>query len=160
MFRATAARRLRPALLAALAALAALASPAGAAATPRDDYAVSRGWLRAAPPGAAASAAFFTLDNRSGADRTLVGVRTPVAGRVEMHTHSMAGGMMQMREVESIAVPAGSPAVLRPGGKHLMVFDVKRPLRAGETIDFELQFDDGSVLVIGLPVRTPADRGY
>jgi hypothetical protein len=79
----------------------------------------------------------------TGAPKVLTGATTPAADKVELHTMSMEGGMMQMRQVESFEVSEGTPLVLQRGGNHLMFFGVK-PLQLGESVDLILTFTDES----------------
>jgi len=64
------------------------------------------------------------------------------------------GGMMQMRQVPSIAVPAGTTVTLEPGGLHIMLLDLAAPLTAGQTFDMTLEFASGERLVVPVSVRS------
>ena len=74
---------------------------------------------------------------------TLIGARTAAARKVELHTMSMEGGMMQMRQVESFPVTEAAPLVLERGGNHLMLFGVG-PIESGSAVDVILTFTDES----------------
>ena len=80
--------------------------------------AVSDAYARAVPPGQSNSASFMTLVNNSGADHALVAAKSSVSKVTELHTHTMVEGMMQMRQVEKIDLPAGKTVTLEPGGLH------------------------------------------
>jgi periplasmic copper chaperone A len=98
-------------------------------------------WARATPGGSTIGAAyveFSGLETASG-DK-LIGASTPAAGRVEIHTHTMADGVMKMRKVDEVAVAAGETKKLNPGGDHLMLFDLKAPLKDGELLPLTLKF--------------------
>ena len=110
-------------------------------------------YARAVPPGQPNSALFLTLENAGGEDRALVSVQSPVAERVELHNHIDDGGIMRMRRVSRIDIPAGGSAVLKPGGYHVMLIGLERQLKSGEEIPVELRFDDGSGLAVTVPVR-------
>ncbi|WP_232424102.1 copper chaperone PCu(A)C [Imhoffiella purpurea] len=110
-------------------------------------------YARAVPAGQRNSAAFMVLSNHSGEDRALVAAESPVAETVELHTHVMADGMMQMRRIERIDIPAGGTATLAPGGLHIMLIGLGQPLDPGTDIDLELRFDDGETLDLEVPVR-------
>ena len=79
----------------------------------------------------------------TGAPLTLIGAHTDIAAKVELHTMSMEGGMMQMRQVESFPVSEDAPLVLERGGNHLMLFGLK-PLQLGDSVDVVLTFTDES----------------
>ena len=124
---------------------------------------VDRPWSRATPPGAKVGAGFMQLRNAGAADR-VVGASSPVAGRVEMHITVRDGDVMKMREVTSFEVPAGGSVVLKPGGAHLMLLDLKRPLKKGEKVPLRLKLEKGGELKMELSVeemgaRQPAHRG-
>jgi len=102
-------------------------------------------------PGQRSTAAYFTLRNAGGEDR-LAGISTPV-GRASLHSTSMDGGVMRMRPLDSLAVPADSTLALEPGGTHVMIADVYRPLTAGGTLPLELRFERSGTLKIQAQVR-------
>jgi copper(I)-binding protein len=92
-------------------------------------------WIRATVPAAKASGAFMQL--QSAQDARLVEVRTPVAD-AELHQMQMQGDRMQMSHVESIELPAGKPVALVSGGYHVMLMQLKRQLKEGETVPLTL----------------------
>jgi copper(I)-binding protein len=93
-------------------------------------------WIRATVPQQKAAGAFMQL--RSVKPARLVEVKTPVAGRVELHQMAMEGQTMRMRAVESIELPAGQTVNLASGGYHVMLFDLKRQLKDGEQVPLTL----------------------
>jgi copper(I)-binding protein len=110
-------------------------------------------YVRAVPPGQPNSASFMTVTNAGGSDRALVGGSSPAAKVVELHTHTMEGGMMRMRQVEKIDLPAGKDVSLKPGGLHVMLIGLKQNLTPGENVPITLKFADGSELMVDAPVR-------
>lgn len=102
------------------------------------DIQVENAWTRATAPGQDMAGADLTITSKQAA--TLVGVSSPVCKTVELHSMSMShdNGMMKMREVESIALPAGKPVNLREGGYHLMLNGLKAPLKAGGSVPLTL----------------------
>jgi hypothetical protein len=110
-------------------------------------------YARAVPEVVPNSAAFMTLRNAGDADRKLVAGRTSAAGTVELHTHINDEGVMRMRQVPEIAIPAGGETRLEPGGLHIMLIGLKQPLQPGDTLELELEFDDGSSESLNVPVR-------
>ena len=141
-------------VLAALLTLSATAALAGGAVTVNDPY------VRAVPPGQPNSAAFMGLVNGTGAPRALVGGHSDVAEVVELHTHTMEDGMMKMRRVERIDLPAGETVTLEPGGLHVMLIGLKRGLNPGDQVDLTLDLDDGGVVRVQAPVREVQAMGH
>jgi copper(I)-binding protein len=97
-------------------------------------------WIRATVPAQKTSGAFMQLSSKQ--DARLVGVRTPVAGNAEIHQMEMQGQSMKMHAVDGIALPAGKPVNLASGGYHIMLFDLKRQLKEGETVPLTLVVED------------------
>jgi periplasmic copper chaperone A len=97
-------------------------------------------WVRASNPGQSVGAAYVTLSSTE--DVTLVYAETERAGTVEMHSMTMQNGIMKMRSMEELPVPAGKPVKLAPGGLHLMLFELASPFKAGEQVKFRLCFKD------------------
>lgn len=131
------------------AAVLGLAASACTGAPPR--VAVSDAWCRASPPGAAAAACYVTL-TATGEDR-LVGAETVAAARTEIHTMSMAGGVMRMRPLDGLDLPRGKAVSLRPGGEHLMLISPTAPLQAGDTVTLTLRFRRADPANLQAPVR-------
>ncbi|QXQ06319.1 copper chaperone PCu(A)C [Sphingosinicellaceae bacterium] len=96
----------------------------------------------AAVPGRPA-AGYFTL---SGGPATLTSVASPLASRVEMHSSSMAGGVMSMEKLAAVLVHAGTRATFAPGGNHLMIFGLASTVKAGSTVPLQLHFADGQTV--------------
>jgi len=113
---------------------------------------VEQPWTRATPPGAKVGAGFMRLRNAGAADR-VVGASSPVAGRIEMHVTLREGDVMKMREVKSFEVPAGGSFELKPGGAHLMLLDLKRPLKKGEKVPLTLKLEKGGEVKAELTVE-------
>jgi copper(I)-binding protein len=113
---------------------------------------VSDAYVRAVPPGQPNSASFMVLKNHSSEALVLIGAESAVAKAVELHTHTMKEGMMRMRQVEKIDLPAGETVQLQPGGLHVMIIGLQQKLVPGEQIDMALVFSDGSKLALKVPV--------
>jgi copper(I)-binding protein len=124
-----------------------VAGAAGAAEPPS----VADAWIRATPPGARTGAAYLTITSRGAADR-LLGAATPAARVVEIHTHVVDGGMSRMVRLADLALPAGKPVKLEPGGLHLMLLDLTAPLAAGSTVAVTLQFATAGAVELQVPV--------
>ena len=120
------------------------------------DIEVKHAHVRAVPAGQINSAAFMVLKNNSSKDRLLVSAHSNISKVVELHTHKKEGGMMRMRQVESIAIKAGSKTVLKPGGLHIMFIGLKHGLKVGDKVELELVFDDGTTTKLTVPVKMVA----
>ena len=93
-------------------------------------------WTRATAPGQDAAGVDMTITSKQAA--TLVGVTSPAAGTTELHSMTSENGMMKMREVKSIALPAGKRVNLHDSGYHLMLNGLKAPLKAGVSVPLTL----------------------
>ncbi|WP_376088494.1 copper chaperone PCu(A)C [Roseomonas sp. CCTCC AB2023176] len=143
------------AVLLAAALLAAL--PARAQETVAGEVAILRPWSRPALQGGTA-AGFMTLRSTGAADR-LLSATTPAARLAELHSMTMDGGVMRMRPVEGIAVPAGGTVTLAPGGLHLMLIGLAAPLRAGDRVPVTLTFERAGNVQVELTVEAPGRPG-
>ena len=126
-------RLLRAALRLSLIAIAVLPYAAPAA----DAIRVLDPWARATVPGQKVGGVYMEIV--SPRDARLVGVSSPAAGTAEVHSMTMDGGTMRMRAVEALDLPAGTPVRLAPGGYHVMLMDLKAPLKKGDTVAIKLK---------------------
>jgi hypothetical protein len=97
-------------------------------------------WVRATAPQQRTTGAFMRLESALGA--RIVDVRSPLAGRVELHETRIEQGVAKMRRVQSLDIPAGGSAELKPGGYHVMLMDLKRELKEGDTVPIELVVEE------------------
>ena len=97
-------------------------------------------WSRALPPVAPTGAAYLSISNHGDTADTLLGAKTEVAGKVEIHEHVHADGVMKMQRVESLTIEPGATVTFAPGSYHLMLFNLARPLAAGDSYPLTLQF--------------------
>lgn len=97
-------------------------------------------WSRALPPVAPTGAAYLSISNHGDTADTLLGAKTEVAGQVEIHEHVHADGVMKMQRVESLTIEPGATVTFSPGSYHLMLFNLARPLAAGESYPLTLNF--------------------
>lgn len=118
--------------------LFALALAGGAAA----QTTVKDAWVRGTVPQQKATGMFATVTSAQGGK--LVAASSPAAGVVEVHEMSMEGTTMKMRAVPSLALPAGKPVELKPGGYHVMLMDLKQQLKDGDTVDVTLVVEGAS----------------
>ncbi|OOE51315.1 copper chaperone PCu(A)C [Salinivibrio kushneri] len=121
------------------------------------EFFIHDAYARATAPGAPNSAAFMVLDNQSKVLKRVVSASTPAAKRVELHEHAMVDGMMEMRQIAQILVPEGEQVTLKPGGLHVMLFDLTQPLKVGEHISLTLNTADGHSLTKQIPVKSVMD---
>jgi copper(I)-binding protein len=97
-------------------------------------------WVRATVPSQKSTGAFVTLTSSD--DAKLVGAASPAAAAVELHTSRMEGGVMQMRAVEAIELPAGKAVELKPGAAHVMLMGLAKPATAGESFPLVFTVED------------------
>ena len=133
----------------ALAPLAASAQDVG----PR----VEQAWARATAGRSTTGAAYLTIE--SATPDELIGASTPVAGRAEIHSHSEENGVMRMRQVDAVPVRPGAPAVLKPGGNHIMLMDLKHPLKVGDSFPLTLRFAKAGDREVTIHVEKPGAAG-
>jgi len=99
---------------------------------------VTEAWVRATVPKQTATGAFMTL--RSTEDVSLVGAASPAAHIVEVHQMVMSGNVMAMRAIDDLPLPAGKTVELKPGGYHVMLMELVKPLKAGDKVPVTLTF--------------------
>ncbi|VTU16640.1 hypothetical protein H6CHR_00572 [Variovorax sp. PBL-H6] len=115
-------------------------------------------WIRASVPGQSGTGAFMKLNAPAGA--RLVGASTPVAGVAEVHEMKMEGDTMRMRGLEhALELPARQTVELKPGGFHLMLMDLKKPLAKGSTVPLTLRFEDPKGQTSTLELKVPVLAG-
>lgn len=132
--------------------LLALVVSASALADAAATVTVDKPFARKAMKAQRNSAAFMTLHN-SGPAVAIVAAESPVADIVELHTHVHDNGVMRMRKIDKIDLPAGASVTLQPGGLHVMLLGLKKDLNEGDAVSVTLVFDDGSRKTIEAPVR-------
>lgn len=121
------------------------------------EISISNAWARATAPGQQVAAAYMNLKSKQGA--TLIKAESDLAGNVEIHSMMMENDVMKMRMLDELPLPAGEVVSLEPGGYHLMLFDLKQPLRAGEEGEFKLYFRNKSGETHSMTVRLPIKAG-
>lgn len=103
------------------------------------DIEIKAPWVRGTVAGQTATGAFMEITSKSGA--SLVGAASPVAGVTEVHEMKMDGGVMKMRAVARLDLPAGKPVILGPGGYHVMLMNLKQMIKTGDSVPLTLQFE-------------------
>lgn len=110
-----------------------------ATAAHAQEVAVRDAWIRGTVQGQNATGAFMELTGKSNA--RLVGASSPVAKTVEVHNMKVENGIMKMFPVEGVDLPAGKPVKLAPGGYHVMLMELQKPLTAGSRVPLKLTFE-------------------
>jgi len=131
-------------------ALAAVSAHAQSSGTISVDGAFSR----ATPGGAKVGVGYLTIANTGSTADRLVAASSPAAGKVEIHEMTMDGGVMKMRALANgLPIEPGKTAALAPGGNHLMLLDLKAPLKAGDKVPVTLTFEKAGKIDVTLDVR-------
>ncbi|MEW6099103.1 MAG: copper chaperone PCu(A)C [Pseudomonadota bacterium] len=124
------------------------------------DIEVGHPWARPTVPGQRAGGAFLSLTNRGTSPDKLLSAASPVAATVELHTMTLEGNVMRMREVGAIDIPAGQNVKLQPGGLHIMFMGLKAPLKLGESVPMTLRFEKAGEVTVEVKVEMPqAENG-
>jgi periplasmic copper chaperone A len=115
---------------------------------------IEQPWSRATPGGAKVGGGYLRITNTGTAPDRLVGGSFPLAGRVEVHDMSMDGDVMRMKPVEGgLEIKPGASVELKPGGTHLMLMDLKEPLKEGQTVKGSLNFEKAGSVDVEFAVR-------
>ena len=150
----------RPALLSMTGAIAAvamlcffLAAPARAEEVRAGDLVITQAWSRATPGGAKIGGGYLTIENKGSTPDRLIGGSADVAGKIEVHEMTMNDGVMTMRPLDKgLSIEPGKTVKLAPGGYHLMMFDLKGPLKQGEKLPVTLQFEKAGKVQVSFDV--------
>ncbi|MFG1419672.1 copper chaperone PCu(A)C [Xanthobacter sp. V0B-10] len=111
-------------------------------------------WARATPGGATVGGGYVVLKNTGTTPDRLVSATSPVAGRVEIHEMAMTNGVMTMRPLpEGLPIPAGATVALKPGSYHIMLMQLKQPLKEGEMVDGTLTFEKAGTVPVKFSVE-------
>jgi hypothetical protein len=136
-----------------IAALALFSSSVFAEVTVENPYA------RAVAPGQMNSAAFMNLSNSADNTVDLIAARSNAAKSVELHTHTQVEGVMQMRQIDKVEIPAKGSVMLAPGGLHIMFIGLNQAFNEGENVDLSLEFSDGTTQALSVPIKMVMPHG-
>lgn len=125
-----------------------------AVAAPKSVLSFEDAWLRETAQGAQVGAGYGVLRNVSAKPIQIVSMTTPVAESVEVHSMTMQDGVMRMRMLDTVVVPAKGRLVLEPGGFHLMLMGLRQPLVAGQSVAMTLTLAGGRTLTVQVPIRS------
>jgi hypothetical protein len=137
-----------------------LAAPARAEEVKAGDLVITQGWSRATPNGAKIGSGYLTIENKGAAADRLIGGSADAAGKVEVHEMAMKNGVMTMRSLDNgLAIDPGKTVKLAPGGYHLMIFDLKSPLKQGDKLPVTLEFEKAGKVTVSLDVQGIGAQG-
>jgi periplasmic copper chaperone A len=139
------------------AAFAFIVAAAGVATAQGSDVQVKDVWARAMPGGAQTAAIYGTLASATG-DR-LTGASTPAAQQAGLHSMTMEGSVMKMRQVDGIDLPAGQAVTLKPGGYHIMLTGLAQPLKEGQSFPLTLTFAKAGAQQVTVSVQKVGAMG-
>jgi hypothetical protein len=118
------------------------------------DLVITQAWTRATPGGARTGGGFLTIENKGSAPDKLIGASADGAGKIEVHEMAMNNGVMKMRPVDGgLTIDPGKTVKLAPGGFHLMMMDLKNPLKQGDKMPVTLQFEKAGKVAVTLDVQ-------
>jgi periplasmic copper chaperone A len=137
-----------------------LLTPASAAEVKAGDLVISQAWSRATPGGAKVGGGYLTIANTGSAPDRLVAVSGDVAGKIDVHEMATTNGVMTMRPVEGgLTIEPGKTVTLAPGGYHLMMMDLKSPLKQGDKVPLTLEFEKAGKVAVTLDVAGVGAKG-
>jgi hypothetical protein len=129
-------------------------APARAQEVKAGDLVITQAWTRATPKGAKIGGGYLTIENKGSTPDRLIGGSTDAAAKLEVHEMAMKGGVMTMRPLDNgLTIDPGKTVKLAPGGYHLMMFDLKNPLKQGETVPVTLKFEKAGEVKVTLSVQ-------
>ena len=129
----------------------------GAAAAQTGQVEIKDAWARATPGKAENGAAYLTIETL--APDKLVAVSSPAAKKTTLHTMTMDGGVMKMRPLDGLDVPANQPVTLKPGSIHIMLQGLNEPLQAGKSFPLTLTFEKAGERKVEVAVEKPGAMG-
>ncbi len=141
--------------MAGLAVLACLlASPARAEEVKAGDLVISQAWSRATPGGAKVAGGYLTIENKGSAPDRLIGGSADVSDKIQVHEMSARNGVMTMRPLDNgLTIEPGKTVKLAPGGYHLMMLDLKHPLKQGDKVPVTLEFEKAGKVKLSFDVQ-------
>jgi copper(I)-binding protein len=131
-----------------------LAAPACAQEVKAGDLVITQAWSRATPGGAKVAGGYLTIENKGSAPDRLIGGSTDVAAKVQVHEMATTNGVMTMRPLDGgLTIEPGKTVKLAPGGYHLMMFDLKSPLKQGDKLPVTLEFEKAGKVEVSFDVQ-------
>jgi hypothetical protein len=140
--------------------LGSLAAPVRAEDVKAGDLLITQAWSRATPGGAKIAGGYLTIENKGAAPDRLIGGSGDVAGKVEVHEMALSNGVMTMRHLDKgLTIEPGKTVKLAPGGYHLMLMDLKSPLKQGDKVPVTLEFEKAGKVKLSLDVQGVGAQG-
>jgi copper(I)-binding protein len=137
-----------------------LVAPALAEEVKVGDLVITQAWSRATPGGAKIGGGYLTIENKGASPDRLIGGSTDVAAKAEVHEMAMKDGVMTMRQLDKgLTIEPGKTVKLAPGGYHLMLFDLKSPLKQGDKVPVTLEFEKAGKVKLSLDVQGVGAQG-
>jgi hypothetical protein len=141
-------------LASALFVAAVIAAPARAEEVKAGDLVITQAWTRATPNGAKIGTGYLTIENKGTTADRLIGGSADVASKVEVHEMAMKNGVMTMRPLDKgLPIEPGKTVKLAPGGYHLMMMNLKSPLKKGDMLPITLKFEKAGDVKVSLAVE-------
>ncbi len=118
------------------------------------DLLITQAFARSTVPGQTSGAAYLSIENKGKAPDKLIGVASPAAKSVQIHTMAMDGNVMKMREATEIALQPATKVAMQPGdGYHIMLIGLKKALKAGDKFPLTLNFEKSGKVEVAVPVE-------
>ena len=137
-----------------------VAAPARAEEVKAGDLVITQAWSRATPGGAKVGGGYLTIENKGSASDRLIGGSADVADKIQVHEMAMNNGVMTMRPLDKgLVIEPGKTVKLAPGGYHLMLFDLKSPLKQGDKLPVTLEFEKAGKVSLSLDVLSIGAQG-
>jgi periplasmic copper chaperone A len=131
-----------------------LAAPACAEEVKAGDLVITQAWSRATPGGAKVASGYLTIENKGSAPDRLIGGSADVAPKVQVHEMATTNGVMTMRPLDGgLTIEPGKTVKLAPGGYHLMMLDLKSPLKQGDKLPVTLEFEKAGKVQVSFDVQ-------
>jgi copper(I)-binding protein len=137
-----------------------LAAPARAEEVKAGDLVITQAWSRATPGGAKVAGGYLTIENKGAAADRLIGGSADVAGKVQVHEMATSNGVMTMRPLDKgLSIEPGKTVKFAPGGYHLMLLDLKSPLKQGDKVPVTLEFEKAGKVKLTFDVQGVGAQG-
>jgi copper(I)-binding protein len=119
---------------------------------------VTNATVRLLPPGLPNTAAYFTIENDTYTDLFLVGANSKIVKNAELHNHFSDGEVMRMEKQDKVKIPAGETVKFQPGGLHVMLFGLKKPLKEGQSVPLSVITEQGTLIDFDAKVVMPGQE--
>lgn len=120
------------------------------------DITIDNAWIREAPPVSKVQAAYMKIYNKSDKDISLVSATSPYFSHIEFHRTEISKGVMRMLHEKTLIIPANGEKHLQPDGTHMMLFNPRKSLKAGDKVNFTLTFSKQKEIELMLVVKNPS----